>query len=123
MRKEGLENLTLTAYIEGKWVREKQRITYLLILCKGLTEQGLGETAKIQTLLSATKGHGRFYHRTEMRMRKKQLHEIGTIGSHTDASATDSGWTIWGPGPSVRARVPHSKPDPASHHVSVKRRR
>lgn len=42
MRKEGLDNLTLTGHIKNKRDREKQRIVYQTNLCKYLVEQGLG---------------------------------------------------------------------------------
>lgn len=40
MKKEGLENLALTGYIDGKRNKEIQQVTYLTGLIKWMAEQG-----------------------------------------------------------------------------------
>lgn len=55
MRREGLENLIFTAQTEGKKLRGKQRLIYLVGLSKWMTEQGLGGLTKKQNLLRDTK--------------------------------------------------------------------
>lgn len=54
MRKEGLENLTLTGHAESKRGRVKQQVNYLS-LCEWLLEQGQREMVKSQRILRATK--------------------------------------------------------------------
>lgn len=41
----GLDNLILTGRIEGKRDKEKERMIYLAVLSKWMTEQGLEEAA------------------------------------------------------------------------------
>lgn len=61
MRKEGLQNLTLTGWTEGKRDKGKEHITYL---SKWMAELGPGEITKSQSLLRSTKemeSHDRLY--------------------------------------------------------------
>lgn len=55
MRKDDLENSTLTGRIKGKKVREKQPIPYLTSFCKSLVELGLEVIEKRESLLRVTK--------------------------------------------------------------------
>lgn len=55
MRKEVLENMTLTRHIESKRNREKQGVTYVTSSCKCLINQALGEIPKRQILRRLTK--------------------------------------------------------------------
>lgn len=54
-KKEELENVTLTGQCQGKRVKGKQCITYLVSLSKWMVEQVLGEIMKRQNLISTTK--------------------------------------------------------------------
>lgn len=59
MRKENLENMTLTGHLEGKRGRGKQCMAYLTSLCKCLAEQELGDIAKRPILLRVTGNCGK----------------------------------------------------------------
>lgn len=54
MRKEDLQNLTLTGHITSRRDKGKQRVTLIKSLCKLKPEQGLGEVMKRQNLPQAT---------------------------------------------------------------------
>lgn len=47
MRKQSLENVTLTGQAEDKNDRSKQRVTYLITLCKWMSEQGVSTSNEI----------------------------------------------------------------------------
>lgn len=55
MKKEDLYNMRHTKEKENEREEMKQRIAYLAYFCKWMTEQELGEIAKIQNLIRATK--------------------------------------------------------------------
>lgn len=55
MRKERLDNLTLTGCNEDKMDRRKEKVTYLMSMFKWMTAQVLGATVKKQTLRKGTK--------------------------------------------------------------------
>lgn len=58
-----MENLALSRYIKSKSDRGKQRLTYLTVLCKWLTDQGLGvknsKSYKEQKTVEAVITHSR----------------------------------------------------------------
>lgn len=53
-RKEGLNNLALAEHSVGESYGEKQRISYMLSMCKYLAEERIGNIAKRQILQRAT---------------------------------------------------------------------
>lgn len=54
LRKEGLVNLTLTGYSEGKRRRGKREVAFLARLCKWSAEQGIGGMVNGKMIPSAT---------------------------------------------------------------------
>lgn len=56
IRKEVLENLILTVYIESKRSRRRQRVTYPTNLCTCLTEYELGRIGKEAHIARIFKG-------------------------------------------------------------------
>lgn len=55
MKKESLENLTITGNTEGKRSRGKHQIPFLMYLSERMAEQGLRGVVRGQKLLSAKK--------------------------------------------------------------------
>lgn len=53
---EDLENLILARHIEGKGGRGKQKVTYLMVLCKSIRDHGLGGICVKTNLTKCQKG-------------------------------------------------------------------